>query len=148
MKAEISLTFHRSRNGRYIFVLYSNSLDPQINFSINYFIIVVLRWEKMKLFESTRSSLAMLGIRPKRSNHRYVLDSQMVMVCFFYCYALVSTGVLFYGPHSFEEYLDIFFLASINIVGAVCYTIVLLRMEKLFLPLDMFEQIINGRKSS
>lgn len=93
----------------------------------------------MKLFQFVQKKLVILGIIP---NHQHSFNGKILMVFVLYWFINVSNVfILFYKAKTFNEYTNSTFVTAATTTVAVCYTILILNMEKLFKFIEFTEEI-------
>lgn len=103
--------------------------------------------ETMKLFDATCSSFAVLGISPRSSCQKYPFNAKILWV--YLCYWLEITLHWMYlsrNAHNLEEYSDLIFRLSSLSLNAGCYTVYVMKAEKLFQNRELLGKIIDESK--
>lgn len=97
----------------------------------------------MKLFQSIQKSYAIVGI----SRGQRPLNIKSLAVAFALCSSTASNIVLlFRGPGNFNEFTDMIYVISLNMLANIyfCYSIV--NMEFFFKFIDSCEKIVDKSK--
>lgn len=100
-----------------------------------------LLWPKMKFFQSIQRIFLNLGIVSNQSMQTRSINAIYLLIYLLTCIFL--SIFLFYEANNIEEYMDGGFLLTISISIMFCYTILLVKMEKIFDYIDSAEKIVE-----
>lgn len=95
----------------------------------------------MKFFQSIQRIFLNLGIVSNQSMQTRSINAIYLLIYLLTCIFL--SIFLFYEANNIEEYMDGGFLLTISISIMFCYTILLVKMEKIFNYIDSAEKIVE-----
>lgn len=94
----------------------------------------------MKLFQFVQKQFAILGIIPNQQQQPFNLKIRMVFVCY-WTTNISNVLILIFKAKGFNEYTNSTFITSATTTVAICYTILILNMAKLFEFIEFSEEI-------
>lgn len=97
--------------------------------------VVLLQQKKMMRFSQlTRESFALLGIDLDRAHQNCpFFNGRILPVYSFYWLTIISFCIfLRRETHDFREYIEVIFRTFLPIVIAICFTVIIFKMDELF----------------
>lgn len=102
----------------------------------------------MKLFQIIQSKFAVLGITQTQSIQKQPFNQKILLAYFIYCFGWISSAVfLFQRANTFEEYTNNIYVTSATAIIIFCFTVVVLKMSKLFGLIEKCEKITEIGKT-
>lgn len=96
----------------------------------------------MQLFQFSQEKFAILGIMP---DQQFPFNRRIQMCFTWFWLANVQNLILLsYKPSGFMEYTNLIFITSGTIIVALCYTILIIKMNRFFEFIELAEELTDS----
>lgn len=103
--------------------------------------------QKIKIFLIIQKNFATVGINSNLVTQDYPFNERILKGYLIICSWTISNVLYcFHGPESFSEYTQSIYVCSLCILISIAYTILILKVEKLFEFIDGVENVVNTSK--